>query len=63
MKFKLTKEQKKKFLKWKASKGTIYCGLVGGCYTFSFTSTGIGMIVEVSCSDGTKLDLTEYENF
>ena len=62
--FELTEDQTKKFDDWrKAKPEEVYVGAVGGAYTFCFTPTGIGLIVDVKCADGTELDLTEYDNF
>lgn len=65
--FTLSAEQNKKYDEWRKEKnkkdGEVYVGAVGGAYTFCFTPTGLGDIVEVKCADGTKLDLTDYESF
>jgi len=62
--FKLTKEQKKKFKEWeKTLKQIDRASCVGGDYTFKFTPTSMGTLVEVERHDGEKLDLTEYEYF
>lgn len=65
--FQLSTEQSQKYRKWAKShkcnlreNGLIrYVGAVGGADTFHITGTGIGYIVEVECSCGAKLDLTE----
>ena len=61
--FELSEEQDTKFNDWRIAKnkefGETYVGAIGGAYTFCFTPTGIGTIVEVKCADGSKLDLTE----
>lgn len=56
--FELTAEQTKKFQNWKSSKkkGT---AAIGGAFTFCFTPTSIGVIVEAQHADGSKIDLTE----
>lgn len=62
--FKLTKEQKKKFKEWeKTLKQIDHTSCMGGDYTFKFTPTSMGTLVEVERYDGEKLDLTEYEYF
>jgi hypothetical protein len=43
--------------------GELYVGAVGGAYTFCFTPTGIGEIIEVTASDGDKLDLTDFDTW
>ena len=58
--FTLTDEQEAKFESWRLSKkNKLKSTAIGGTYTFCFTPTGIGPIIEVECVDGTKLDLTE----
>ena len=37
-----------------------YTGAIGGSMTYSFTPTGLGIIVKVECF-GQTLDLTEYD--
>lgn len=64
--FQLSTDQQNKYKKWvKSHKCKIrkndfrYVGAVGGADTFHITPTGLGKIVEVECSCGAKLDLTE----
>ena len=59
--FVLSPEQMEKYDKWRKEKEEVYVGAIGGAYTFCFTPTGLGTMVEVKCADGTSLDLTEYE--
>ena len=63
--FVLSAEQHKKYDEWRKeknkTKGEVYVGAIGGAYTFCFTPTGLGDIVEVKCADGTKLDLTDSD--
>lgn len=63
--FVLTAEQHKKYDEWRIeknkTKGEVYVGAIGGAYTFCFTPTGLGDMIEVKCADGTKLDLTDYD--
>lgn len=65
MKFELNKEQMRKYRKWQSKKGDMInlVGCAGGAYSFCFTMTGIGTIVEAKCVDGTSIDLTDWENF
>lgn len=66
MKFELSKTQEEKFHKWrkKLPKKRIRQMGAGGSYTFHFTPTGIGDIVEVTDSLTDRwLDLTEMENW
>ena len=60
--FTIAPEQMEKFHEWRKSK-TLPQTTIGGAYTFCFTSTSLGDIVEVRCVDGTKLELTDYDNF
>lgn len=40
------------------------CGAIGGQFTFSFTPTGIGVVVKVrDCVTGEELDLTDYDSW
>lgn len=62
--FKLSTEQIEKFEAWKETLKEIpHASSIGGDFTFKFTPTGVGMLVEVERYDGEKLDLTEYEHF
>jgi hypothetical protein len=63
--YELSKEQNEKFENWRKDKGDLIelVGAVGGAYSFCFTPTGIGVLVKVTCADGTELDLTEWEYF
>ena len=61
MTFTLSSEQVKKYQKWRKKKnGEVN---VGSAYSFCFTPSGIGMIECVKCSDGTELDLTDFEKW
>lgn len=65
--FNLSDNQLKKYKSWRKTHnchirnqyGLRYVGAAGGADTFHITGTGIGYIVEVECSCGSKLDLTE----
>lgn len=65
--FTLSKSQIKKYEDWcenhnctfRTNNGLRYVGAAGGADTFMFTGTGLGVIVEVKCSCGEKLNLTE----
>ena len=65
--FQLSDEQQEKYRKWarthdcviRNKDGIRYVGAAGGADTFQITSTGLGWIVKVKCSCGSKLDLTE----
>lgn len=65
--FEITEKQHKKYLKWRKDKvkkgGELYVGAAGGAYTFCFTPTGIGEIIEVTASDGDRLDLTDFDTW
>lgn len=38
-------------------------GAIGGLHTYSFTPTGIGVVVKVVCSCGESVDLTDYDSW
>lgn len=38
-------------------------GAIGGRFTWSFTPTGLGVIVNISCACGEKEDLTDVESW
>lgn len=65
--FNLSDNQLRKYKSWRKTHnchirnqyGLRYVGAAGGADTFHITRTGIGYIVEVECSCGSKLDLTE----
>jgi hypothetical protein len=41
-----------------------YCGAIGGRYTFSFTPTAIGMVVEITDNVlKRQLDITDYDSW
>lgn len=62
--FKLSKNQIKKYKEWqKTLKEVQHASAMGGDFTFKFTPTSLGMLVEVERYDGEKLNLTEYEHF
>jgi hypothetical protein len=60
--FQLTKKQMDKFVEWKKGKNIKPTSIDGG-YTICFTPTTLGDIVEVRCVDGTRLILTDYDEF
>ena len=37
--------------------------VIGGHLTYSFTPTGVGMIIKIKCGCGEKLDLTHVEGW
>jgi hypothetical protein len=68
--FDLTKEQKEKLDAWleeilpEISKTTPYYGAVGGGLTYSFTLTGLGVVVEVTEYHTKKtINLTDYDSW
>ena len=64
--FTMSLEQVNKFEEWRKVKNDKIRKdgeSPNNCYTYSFTPTGIGLGVEVSCTDGTKIDLTEYDKW
>ena len=68
MNFELTGEEETKYKKWIA-KHDKKCplknheGAIGGRLTFSFTPTGLGLITEVRCGCGGKINLTDCEQW
>lgn len=66
-KFQLSDSQSKKYKSWSGThncsvrnpQGIRYVGATGGADTFHITGTGLGYIVSVECSCGSKCDLTE----
>jgi hypothetical protein len=62
--FELSDAEEAKFEEWRLEKKkTKKLTTTGGSYTFQFTPTSIGTVIEVLCSDGTKLDLTDYNQW
>lgn len=62
--FVLSQKQIENFETWKKSLRDVpHASSMGGDFTFKFTPTSVGMLVEVERYDGEKLNLTEYEYF
>jgi hypothetical protein len=61
--FKLTKSDMEKIKNFHPECKSIYTGAIGGGETFSFTPTGLGMIITYKCRCGDVLDLTEYDSW
>lgn len=62
--FQLSQEQYDKYVAWREAKPSeIYVGAIGGGYSFVFIPTGLGIMVRVTCADGTELDLTDWDNW
>ena len=53
----------KKYRKWYNKKYKHDVGAIGGALAYSFTPTGLGMIVVVKCADGTEFDLSESDKW
>ena len=60
--FELNKNEKQKLAKW-IEKHKKKCNTFNRYLTYSFTPTGIGTIVEVKCSCGKKVDVTDESNW
>ena len=61
--FTLGPDEIEKFNKWREKKNTKIRKkgeTPNNMYTYCFTPTGVGMAVVIKCSDGTKLDVTDY---
>lgn len=66
MKFTLNKQQLDKLRKWKSTKNlNLYGGAIAGRFTYCFTPTSMGIVVEVqdSMEKKDKIDLTDYESW
>lgn len=64
--FTLNEEQEKKLSEWlKTRELGKYAGAIGGRFTYSFTPTSIGLIVEVAdgMGDKAKIDLSDYDSW
>ena len=63
--FKLTEEQEKKLTKWKKKLNKKEeTGAIGGAFTYAFTPTSLGIIVEViHAPSGEKINLTDYDSW
>lgn len=67
MLFRLSDTQQEKYDHWRKTHecrfrqddNYRYVGAAGGADTFHITGTGLGWVVEVECTCGNKLDLTE----
>ncbi len=64
-KFELTSEEVERIRKWDKNH---FCtltteGAIGGRLTYSFTPTGLGVVTEVECACGAKIDLTDYDSW
>jgi len=40
-----------------------YSGAIGGAYTYEFTNTSLGQVIQVRCSCGEKIDVSDYDNW
>lgn len=62
--FHISQEQYHKFYEWQESLQTLYSGAAGGRFTWCFTPTGLGMVVEVKdVMTGKEINLTNYEEW
>lgn len=65
--FSLSEIQIKKIKEWQDSRNPLlYCGAVGGRWTYMFTPTSLGYIVNVKdnlLNENNILDVSEYEDF
>lgn len=63
----LDENQIKNAARWikehECSRRNDYAGAIGGRYTYSFTPTGLGVIVSIKCWCGAELDLTDNEDW
>lgn len=64
MTFAINAEQQKKIEDWIATHKKVGTGALGGRYTYSFTATSLGTIIEVEdIITDTRLDVTDYEDW
>ena len=63
MEFHLKPHQIQLYREWSKKFQGIYSGVSGGAFTFSFTPTGLGLIIKVTHFQGEVLDLTEYDDW
>ena len=68
MNFELSKEENTKYKKWltKHDKKCPYKnneGSIGGRLTYCFTPTSLGVITEIKCGCGVKINVTNYEEW
>lgn len=61
--FKLTEEDMKKIKTFHPKCKKMNTGAISGGETYSFTPTGLGMIITYKCKCGEILDLTEYDSW
>ena len=65
--FEIPDEEVKEFGKWKKEHDKVCLskdvGAIGGRFTYSFTSTGLGDIIKIKCACGEELDLTHSERW
>ncbi len=62
--FNLSPKEWQKIHDWQAGHEVVYCGAIGGRYTYTFTPTSLGIIIKVKDAiTKTELDLSEYEHW
>jgi len=62
-KFELDEDEIKKLEAWNKKLKKLPPATIGGGYTFMFTPTGLGTVVEVERADGKKINLTDYDKW
>lgn len=66
MKFEIDEKQIEQFKKWDKKhrkKCSTEAGAIGGRLEYIFTPIGLGMIIEVRCLCGEKIDLTDNHDW
>ena len=64
MKFELNEKQIASLNEWIKSKSKLYCGAIGGRFTYTFTPTSLGEIIKVKDNrEGNEIALTAYESW
>ncbi len=62
--FCLNDKQLEQIKAWASKHEKVYTGAIGGRYTYTFTPTSVGMIVNViDCVTKEKLDISNYEDW
>jgi len=65
--FELTEEQRNRLTEWQNTLEKQYTGAIGGAYTYLFTPTALGLIIQVYYLKATKkeqrIDLTDYSSW
>jgi len=68
--FYLSKEQREAAAEWRIQHDAVkhggqkrYTGAIGGAYTWQFTGTSIGVVTVFRCTCGSKIDVSNYDEW